>query len=99
MEVIPLDQLSKPVQAFLAKVRGGPGVVIEDDQGRGLCGVIPYFEASPRVQRAALKRLERLQKKVAVVMKKRGKTEEEFDRLGVPRLSHKKPPRSRRPRD
>lgn len=81
MEVISLERLSKPVQAFLAKARDGSGLVVQDQQGRAFCGVIPYREATPSVQRAALQRLERLHKKVAATMRKRRTTEDDFDRI------------------
>ena len=79
MQKIAISSLSKPVQTFLNKMRRG--VIIEDDEGRGVCGVIPYKEASPREQAAASKRLGRLQKKVGETMRRRGQTEVEFDRL------------------
>ena len=79
MQKIAISSLSKPVQSFLTKMR--QGAIIEDENGRGVCGLIPYEEASPREQSAALKRLGRLQKKVGESMRRRGQTEDEFDRL------------------
>ena len=79
MQKIAISSLSKPVQTFLTKMR--QGAIIEDDNGRGVCGVIPYREASPREQAAALKRLGRLQKKVGADMRKRSHSEDEFDQL------------------
>ena len=78
---ITISTLSPPVRSFLKQVRKGNGAVIEDEQGRGLLGVIPYEEASPREQAAALNRLKRIQSKVGKMMKRTGKTEEEFDRI------------------
>lgn len=81
MEKIDINTLSPPVRSFLKQVRKRNGAVIEDEQGRGLLGVIPYDEASPREQAAAIKRLKRIRSKVAKMMKRTGKTEEEFDRI------------------
>lgn len=81
MRKIAITELSLPVRSFLTEVRKGNGVVIEDESGRGLVGVIPYAEASPREQAAALRRLERIQKKVGKMMRRTGKTEDQFDRI------------------
>lgn len=76
-----VTKLSKPVRTFLARARKGRGLVVEDASGRGWVGVVPYDESSRRAQEAAMKRLERIQKKVGRVMRAKGKTEEDFDRL------------------
>lgn len=81
MEKVRITSLSAAVRSFLARVRDGTGVLVEDEQGRARYGVIPYNEATPRQRAAAQERLKRLQSKVGRMMKQTGKTEEEFDRL------------------
>lgn len=81
MRKVALEELSEDVRSFLARVRKGEGLLVEDKTGRARYGVIPYEEPPPRGQAAALKRLQRLQKKVSQIMERTGKTEEEFDRL------------------
>lgn len=81
MEKVRLTSLSEAVRSFLAGVKKGQGLIVEDEQGRARYGVIPYEEATPRQRAAAQKRLQRLQNKVGRMMKRTGKTEEEFDRL------------------
>lgn len=81
MRNVTVTKLSKPVRAFLARARKGRGLVVEDTKGRGWVGVIPYDEPAPQTQQAALKRIGRIQAKVGRVMRAKGKTEEEFDRL------------------
>lgn len=81
MRKVALHELSQDVRSFLAQVATGEGILVEDETGRARYGVIPYHETPPRQQAAALKRLERLQKKVGTMMRRTGKTEEEFDRL------------------
>ncbi len=81
MQKITISTLSPPIRSFLKQVRKGNGAVIEDEQGRGLMGVIPYEEPSAHEQAAALNRLKRIQRKVGKMMKRTGKTEEQFDRI------------------
>ena len=81
MRKVTITKLSKPVQSFLSSVRKGKGILVEDATGRAKYGIIPYEEAPKAAQKAALKRLERLQKKVGRMMKRTGKTEAEFDRI------------------
>lgn len=81
MRNMTVTKLSKPVRSFLARARKGRGLVVEDARGRGWVGVIPYDESPQRTQDAALKRIARIQKKVGRVMRAKGKTEQDFDRL------------------
>lgn len=80
MRRIALAELSNPVRSFLSSA-GADGIMVEDEQGRVRYGVILYGEATRRQQAAALRRLARLQGKVGKTMKKRGRTEADFDRL------------------
>lgn len=81
MQKVALEDLSADIRSFLAKVRKGNGIFVEDETGRVRYGVMSYEEATPCEQAAAGKRLQRLQKKVGKMMARTGKTEEEFDRL------------------
>lgn len=81
MQKVAITELSKPVQSFLSQVRRGQGIIVEDEAGREVCGVIPYEEVPLKEQQAALKRLERLQEKVGKTMARKGVSEDDFDRL------------------
>lgn len=81
MRKINMEELSPSVRSFLAQVRKGNGILVEDRQGRARVGIMPYEEATLKAQAAAVKRVARIQKKVAKTMKARGRTEADFDRL------------------
>ena len=81
MRKVTITKLSKPVQDFLAQARRGKGILVEDENGRARFGVIRYSEASAAVKARAWKDIEGIQRKVGRMMRKTGKTEEEFDRL------------------
>ena len=81
MQRMAISELSPSVQSFLAQVKRRNGILIEDEDGRTRYGVIPYEEAPPAQQRTARKRLVQLQAKVGKTMRKRNRTEAQFDRL------------------
>ena len=81
MRKVTLTELSRPVRSFLSQVRKGKSLMVEDEQGRARYGVVLYEEAPKRQQDAALRGLARLQAKVGKTMKRRGRTEADFDRL------------------
>lgn len=81
MRKVALEELSRDVRSFLAQVRKGKGILVEDGTGRARYGVIPYVAAAPAEKKKAWKDIERIQRKVGRMMRKTGKTEVEFDRL------------------
>lgn len=78
MEKLRLERLSKTVRAFLDQARKGGGVLVEDDQGRTVVGIIPYLEATPEEQERAWREIEEIQAKVAQSMRQHGVTEEDL---------------------
>jgi len=81
MRKVTITKLSKPVKDFLAQARKGRGILVQDENGRARFGVVRYVEASAAAKERAWKDIERIQRKVGRMMRKTGKTEEEFDRL------------------
>jgi hypothetical protein len=81
MQKVPLNQLSGPVQEFLARVRVGQGIVVEDEAGRARYGVVEYVEASPAEQKVAWERLQQLQQQTKQAIEEQGATVDEVERL------------------
>lgn len=89
MDRVRLKSLSESVRSFLARVRKGRGLLVEDEGGRVVVQVLPadgqeedaYVEASPEEREAAFKAIEKIQRKVGKMMERTGKTEAELDRL------------------
>jgi hypothetical protein len=81
MQKVALNQLSEPVQEFLARVRDGQGIVVEDEAGRARYGVVEYVEASPAEQKEAWERLQQLQQKTKQAIEDQGGTVDEVERL------------------
>jgi hypothetical protein len=81
MQKVALNQLSEPVQAFLARVRVGQGIVVEDEAGRARYGVVEYVEASAAEQQEAWERLQQLQQKTKQALEEQGGTVDGVERL------------------
>ena len=81
MKSIVIKELGPEVRAFLAQVQKGEGIVVKDENGNSVCGVVPYLESNPAVKREAWLEIERIQKKVGSMMQQERKTEEELDQL------------------
>jgi hypothetical protein len=81
MQKVALNQLSEPVQEFLARARVGQGIVVEDEAGRARYGVVEYVEASPAEQQKAWERLQQLQQKTKQAIEEQGSTVDEVERL------------------
>jgi hypothetical protein len=81
MRKVTLRELSGDVQSFLAQIRPGEGMVVQDEAGRVRYEVIPYAEATAGAKAKAWKRLERLQRKVGKSMKTAGVDESDVERL------------------
>ena len=80
MQRITISQLSEPVRLFLAKVRQGQGIVVEDESGKAQYGIIPYTEATSAEKTSAWKNLQRLQQEKGKAMSEAGVTEEEIEK-------------------
>jgi hypothetical protein len=78
---IGINELSQEVRSFLAQVRPGESILVEDEAGRAQFGVIPYIEASAEARASAWRRLERLQQKTSKSMKAQGVTEADVEKL------------------
>ena len=72
MRTVALKELSPDVRSFLAQVRNGEGIVVQDDQGCARFGVIPYIEATPAAKKKAWKEIQRIQRKVGKRMAREG---------------------------
>ena len=81
MRKVTITKLSKSVQSFLARVRNGDSIIVQDEAGRARVGVIPYQEATPAQKKKAWKDVKRIQTKVGKMMRKKGKTEAQLDRI------------------
>ncbi len=73
MQRVKITELSEPVQSFLARVKKGNSVVVEDDSGLARYGVIPYSAETER----AWKELEGIRREAAEAMKRQGVTEQD----------------------
>jgi len=80
MQRIAISELSEQVRLFLAQVRAGEGIVIEDESGRSQYGIIPYSEATTSERAYAWKKLEVLQQKVGQAMTQAGVTEADIEK-------------------
>ena len=78
MQKVTLNQLSEPVRAFLAQVRPGQGIVVEDEDGRAQYGVIPYVEATPAERKQAWLEIQQIQQKVGQSLADQGVTEDDL---------------------
>jgi antitoxin (DNA-binding transcriptional repressor) of toxin-antitoxin stability system len=81
LQKVIINELSPELRAFLARVRPGRGIVIEDENGRAICGVIPLQESTAPAKAKAWKHIQKIQRKVGRMMKKTGKKEEDLDHL------------------
>ncbi len=81
MHKVAINQLSEPVQEFLARVRVGEGIIVEDDAGRARYSVVEHVDASPEEQQRAWERLRQLQEKSKRAIEDQGSTVEEVERL------------------
>lgn len=81
MKKIAFAQLSEAVRRFLAQVRPGEGMMVEDEAGRPRYGVLPYVEASPEEQARAWQRIEKLQRKVGRSLKRQDITSTDVENL------------------
>lgn len=85
---VRLTTLSEAVRTFLARVRNGRGLLVEDEKGRAVAQVLPadgqeedaFVEASPKEREAAFKAIKKIQRKVGKSMKAQGVTEEDLIR-------------------
>lgn len=86
MEKVRLKTLSESVRSFLARVRAGKGLVVEDEQGRPVATVLPAPEseaavtATPEEREQAWKRIQRIQRKASKSMDAQGVTEDDLVR-------------------
>lgn len=80
MQRVTISQLSEPIRLFLAQVRQGQGIVVEDESGQAKYGIIPYTDASADDKAAAWKSVQRVQKKAAKGLKASGVSEAEVER-------------------
>lgn len=81
MRKVAINQLSEPVQEFLARVHAGEGIIVEDEAGRARYGVVEYVEASPEEQQRAWERVQYLQQKTKHAIEEHGGTVDEVERL------------------
>jgi len=81
MQKVAINQLSEPVRAFLARVRVGRGIVVEDEAGRARYGVVEYLPASPEERQEAWEHLQQLQQKTKQTIEDQGGTVDEIERL------------------
>jgi hypothetical protein len=79
MQKVALNQLSEPVQEFLARARVGQGIVVEAEAGRARYGVVEYVEASPAEQKEPWERLQQLQQKTKRAIEEQGGTVDEVE--------------------
>jgi hypothetical protein len=47
MKKVAISELSEPVRAFLERVKSGESIMVVDDNDQLVCGLTPYYEASP----------------------------------------------------
>jgi hypothetical protein len=78
---VALQELGKDVRSFLSQTQDGEGIVVEDEMGRALYGIIPYTEATAQEKKEAWKRIKRLQRKAGKAMKAQRISEEDVERL------------------
>lgn len=83
MQKVAINQLSEPVREFLAQVRNGQGIVVEDEAGRARYGVIPYVEATPEERKRAWERLQQLQQTIGPRLIEQGVTEDDLIRAAL----------------
>jgi hypothetical protein len=81
MQKVAINQLSESVRAFLARVRVGQGIVVEDEAGRARYGVVEYLPASPKEQQEAWEQLQQLQQRTKQAIENQGGTVDEVERL------------------
>lgn len=88
MEKVRLTKLSEPVRSFLARVKKGKGLLVEDEKGREVARVLPvterdtdaYVDATPAEREEAWQDIRKLQRKVGKSLKAQGVTEEDVVR-------------------
>ena len=78
---VNLKELSEPIQSFLTQVKDGDAVLVSDETGQIQYSVVRLTRASKAERKQAWRSLGKIQDKVGKMMKKTGKTEEEFDQL------------------
>ena len=83
MQKVAINQLSEPVREFLAQVRNGQGIVVEDEAGRAQYGVIPYVEATPEERKRVWERLQQLQQTIGPRLVEQGVTEDDLIRAAL----------------
>ena len=83
MQKVAINQLSEPVREFLAQVRNGQGIVVEDEAGRAQYGVIPYVEATSEERKRAWERLQQLQQTIGPRLVEQGVTEDDLIRAAL----------------
>lgn len=85
MEKVRLTTLSESVRSFLARVKHGTGLVVEDEHGQTVAHVLPgeeratadYVDATPEQREEAFKEIKKIQRKVGTSMRKHGISEED----------------------
>lgn len=83
MQKIAMSQLSEPVREFLAQIRNGQGLVIEDETGRAQYGVIPYVESPLEERKQAWARIQQLQRNLGRALAEQGLTEDDLIRAAL----------------
>jgi hypothetical protein len=78
---VTMNELGEPLRRLLETLSEGEGLLVEDDAGRARFGVVPYVEATPDAQMAALGRLKSLQQRIGQTMQDTGQSEDDFDQM------------------
>lgn len=81
MRKVAIKELSGDVRSFLAQVRPGRGIVVEDEKGRAKYGVIPFEGPTAGEQAKAWRDLRQVQREARERMAAQGVTEEDVMQL------------------
>lgn len=81
MDKVRINELNDAVREFLTEVFNGGGLIIEDESGRDVGGVMPYRDPTTEQRQQAAESLERLQRQAETSMKEHGVTEDDVMRV------------------